>query len=346
MTKHFENLDLSDTKKLPLWGGVRLFFFLLLIGVLIGELFGRTPIQNYLPPPSVGVDSFEFDLKIAYLERQIEERGELDCLIVGDSMANNGLNPTLIEDSYEAKTGSSLNCFNVGMPALTLDASGPVAEALVNRFEPHLLVFILSPRDFVPKYGKPFRHIATSEWARQNLGDFSLRGWAVNNSYSYRYLLSFQYWLNPSNRTRFIEASSTVSVTGYTPLSGFRTPHQVYSTQDEYTLDDADALEGLESLLQIQRDGGSVLVIDAPIQADYHTIYLENLENYEKMYVSPLKDVFAPLEIPFLLTDKFSLSVPDDAWYDPMHVNTKGVPIFSAWLGEELAKSYPPEFFR
>ena len=346
MIKHFENLDLSDTKKLPLWSGIPLFFSLLLIGVLIGELFGRTSIQNYLPPPSVGADSFVFDLKIAYLERQIEERGELDCLIVGDSMANNGLNPTLIEDIYEAKTGLALNCFNVGMPALTLDASGPVAEALVNRFQPRLLVFILSPRDFVPKYGKPYRHIATSEWARQNLGVFSLKGWAVNNSYSYRYLLSFQYWLNPTNRTRFIEASSTVSATGYTPLSGFRTPHQVYRAQAEYTFDDADALKGLESLRQIQGDGVSVLVIDAPIQADYHTIYLENMENYEEVYIFPLKDIFTPLEIPFLLTDELSITIPDDAWYDPMHVNTKGVPLFSTWLGEELAKNYPPEFFR
>jgi hypothetical protein len=45
------------------------------------------------------------------------------------------------------------------------------------------------------------------------------------------------------------------------------------------------------------------------------------------------------------LTYKLSLSIPDEAWYDPQHVNEKGAPLFSKWLGQELAKAYPPNYF-
>lgn len=261
-------------------------------------------------------------------------------------MANNGLNPTHIEDVYKEKTGISINCFNIGMPALTLDASGPVAKALAHRFQPRLLVFILSPRDFVPKYGEVYRHIASSAWVKQNLGETSLKGWAVNSSFSYRYLLAFQYWLNPANREKIIISSDVISPRGFTPVYGFRTPSQVYGTQPDYDFYDADFQKGLAHLLQVQNDDVNLLIIDAPIQPDYYPIYLESPEIYRKSYITPLENALAPSKIPLWLTDKLSQTIPNEAWYDPMHVNEKGVPVFSIWLGEELARNYPSEFFK
>lgn len=281
-----KNPKLHDVGKLPFWRGIYILFILLFAGILFGEIVGHTLLKKLLPQPSVGADSFEFDNKIGYLEEQIKVRGQLDCLIVGDSMANNGLDPTHIEDVYRKETGTKLTCFNIGMPALTLDASGPVAKALVHRFQPRLLVFILSPRDFVPKYGEVYRHIASSAWVKQNLGETSLKGWAVNSSFSYRYLLAFQYWLNPANREKMITSSNAISPMGFSPVHGFRTPGRVYGTQPDYDFYEAESQKGLAQLLQIHNDDVSLLIIDAPIQPDYHPLYLESPDNYHNTYIT------------------------------------------------------------
>lgn len=336
----------SPFRKLPLWKGIPVLFLFLLTGILLGEMIGRTFLKEYFPLPSVGVDSFVFDVKVASLENFIDESGQLDCLLVGDSMVNNGLDPILIEDAYQKMTGSSLHCFNFGIPALTLDASGPVAAALAKRFQPRLLIFLLSPRDFVPKYGQIYRHVSKSDWVMQNLGYSSLKGWLVNHSYSYRYLLLFQYWLQPENRATMLEAMNSISKEGYWRLEGFRTPSQEYVTQPDYYFWDSESQTGLAYLLNLQDDGIAVLMVDVPVRSDYYQIYLESPENYEEIFLLPLDNFLLDYGIPFWSAQKIAVSIPDSAWHDPIHVNQEGVPVFSAWLGHELAVNYAPEYFK
>ncbi|MGE5464185.1 MAG: hypothetical protein ACM3PS_12565, partial [Syntrophothermus sp.] len=197
-----QTLKLEGVKSLPLWRGIHALLSMIVAWLLIAELIARTSLGYSLPPPSVGVDSFELDTKLYYLEQSIRQNGPLDCLILGDSMTNNGIDPRVLEEAYRAETGSSIHCFNFGIPALFLDGSGPLAEALVNRFHPRLLIVPLSVRDFEPSLKFPIRDAARSAWGRQNLGEQSLRGWAVNSLYGYRYLISLRYWLTPSNREK------------------------------------------------------------------------------------------------------------------------------------------------
>src|SRR5215510_8742389 len=128
---------------LPILRSGFVLFWILIVWLLITEIVARTSLGYILPPPSVGADSFEFDIKVYYLEQDIRQRGALDCLIVGDSMANDGPDPRMIEEAYRAETGAPLHCFNFGMPALMLDASGPLTTALNNRFQPRLMIVML-----------------------------------------------------------------------------------------------------------------------------------------------------------------------------------------------------------
>lgn len=342
--KH-QTLKLDGISRLPLWRGLALFSGFILGWMLLAELIARTPFGNHLPPPSVGADSFEFDLKVYYLEQSIRQNGPLDCLIVGDSMANSGLDPLSISQAYETQTGIPLHCFNFGMPALTLDASGPLALALSNRFHPQLLIFIVSARDFSIAVGQPFRHVATSDWVNHNLGQPSFRGWATNSLYGYRYFLFIQYWLNPANRKSFSDAYASITPQGFTPLFGFRTPPMELSPKKDFSVD-ASALQGFDQLLKMSKSGTSLLIVDAPLQDTFYQNAPGNPEAYMKSYESFMQSRSQALKIRYWATQDLSLTIPAEAWHDTLHVNEKGVPIFSAWLGQKLANNYPSDFFK
>ena len=311
--------------------------------MLIAEIVARTSIGYSLPPPSVGADSFEFDTKVYYLEQSIRQRGALDCLIVGDSMTNNGIDTTLVEEAYRAETGASIHCFNFGLPALFLDGSGPLATALVNRFQPKLLILILSPRDFETSVDFPIRYVGSSDWSEQNLGKPSLRGWAVNSLYGYRYALSLQYWLTPSNRESFTHTWRMITPHGFSPALGFGEQREIDPDPPEFQRTYPAAQNGFEQLLRLMREGTNLLIIDAPMRPD---IYSAWQATYFQPYVEYMRATLAENKIPFWLTKELSDSIPPEGWYDLQHVNENGVPLLNAWLGRQLAQAYPPEFFK
>ena len=338
-----QTLKLNGIQALPLLRSASALICLIIAWVLLTELIARTPLGYSLPPPSVGADSFEFDIKVYYLEQSIRQRGRLDCLIVGDSMANDGPDPKLVEEAYQRETGSPLQCFNFGMPALTLDASGPLAVALNNRFHPRLLIFVLSARDFGTAYGAAFRHVASSAWTQQNLGNKSLRGWAVNSLYSYRYVLFLQYWLNPLNRRSLVNARRDITRQGFTPLYGQRRKIEITEARRGFHITDPAIQNGLNQLLQLKSEGVNLLVVDAPLRPDY---YETDRKKILEPYIASMQHTFGASEIPFWLTADLSRSIALDAWYDVQHLNEKGVPALSAWLGKHLAENYPPDFFK
>lgn len=316
---------------------------LLLTGSLVAEGVARSSLGLMIPPPSVGADSFEFDAKVYYLEQSIRRRGTLDCLIVGDSMTNNGPDPRLVEDAYRAATGSSLHCFNFGLPAMFLDATGPLAEALVNRFQPRLLIVILSARNFEESVDFPIRYVGSSDWSRYNLGSPSLRGWAVNSVYGYRYALSAQYWLTPTNRESFSDTWQMITLEGFSPANGFGEERELDPEPPEFQRSYPPAQAGFDRLLELPGKGVNVLVVDAPIRPDVYSAWEAT---YYRPYIAYMQDTLFQHDIPFWLTQDMSGRVPAGGWYDIQHVNENGVPLFSTWLGEQLARDYPPDFFR
>lgn len=338
-----QTLKLEGIKSLPLWRTAYALLAVIIIWALSAEIIARTSLGYRLPPPSVGADSFEFDTKVYYLEQSIRRHGDLDCLIIGDSMTNNGPDPRLIEEAYRVETGSSIHCFNFGLPALFLDASGPLAEALVHRFQPKLLILILSARNFEESVDFPIRYVGTSDWSEQNLGNPSLRGWAVNNLYGYRYALSLRYWLTPSNRESFTDTWRMITRDGFSPAMGFGEQREFSSPGPNFQGTYVPAQAGFEQLLALQQDGINMLVIDAPIRPD---IYFAWYENYFQPYTDYMQSTLDDHGIPFWTTRDLSDGLPPGGWYDIQHVNENGVPALSTWIGQRLAQEYPPEFFK
>jgi hypothetical protein len=338
-----QTLKMDGVSSLPIWRSGLALLVIIAASFVAAEIVGRTPLGSHLPPPSVGADSFEFDIKVYYLEQSIRQRGALDCLILGDSMANDGPDPRLVEEAYQSQTGTPIHCFNFGIPSLTLDSSGPLAEAVTRRFHPKLLIFILASRDFVPKYGGAYRHVVKSAWTKYNLGETSPRGWAVNTLYAYRYYLLLKYVWNPSNRSDFVVSWHNISTQGFTPLHGIAPPRKFFRAKQAFDLYQPDAQKGLERLLQLKSDGTNILILDAPLKPDYYAAFAEKNEGE---YIAPMSAVFEQHDIPFWLTKDLAGTIPDDAWYDNLHVNEQGTLIISNWLGKRLAEHYPPDFFK
>lgn len=338
-----QTVQLAGIRSLPIWRSIYALLALLLAWSLVAEIVARTPLGYKVPPPSVGANSFEFDTKVYYLEQSIRQRGPLDCLIIGDSMTNNGPDPQLVEEFYRAKTGSSIHCFNFGLPAMFLDATGPLAEALVNRFQPRLLVVILSARNFEESVDVPIRYVGSSRWSQQNLGNPSLPGWAVNSLYGYRYGLSLKYWLTPTNRESFSDTWRMITPEGFSPANGFGEQRELDPEPPEFQQIYPPAQAGFDQLLDLQARGVNLLIVDAPIRPDVYSAWQAS---YYQPYIEYMQETLSPLGIPFWLTRDISDSIPAHGWYDLQHVNENGVPLFSAWLGEQLAEDYPPEFFQ
>jgi hypothetical protein len=258
-------------------------------------------------------------------------------------MTNDGPDPKVIEAAYQAQTGSPLHCFNFGMPALFLDTSGPLADALVNRFHPKLLILILSARDFETSVDFPIRYIASTDWARQNLGSKSLRGWAANSLYGYKYILSLQYWLIPSNRMKLSQTWHSITPEGFAPLYGFGEPREIISPSPKFQRTVPAAQDGFDQLLKLKRAGVNLLIIDAPIRPDCYSAYYDD---YFQPYTAYMQNTLGEHEIPFWQVRDLADSIPTEGWYDIQHINEKGVPVFSTWLGQQLAENYPPDFLK
>lgn len=327
---------------LAIWRSGASLLWIVFAYMLVTEIFARTPAGYLLPPPSVGADSFEFDIKVYYLEQSIRQRGELDCLIIGDSVVNNGPDPILIERAYQAKTGTPLHCFNFGMSAIFLDTSGPLTAALANRFHPKLLIVILSARDFESSERLPFRHVASIDWAQNNMGQSSLRGWAVNSLYGYRYLLSAQYLTTPSNRARFWESWQVITKEGFSPIHGFGVEREINPPGPIFRVTESGQ-NGFNQLLDLKQAGINMIIVDAPIRPDYYEAYHDN---YFQPYIEHMQRSLGEHAIPFWLTSYLSENIPSDGWYDLQHVNMVGTPMLSTWLGEKLAENYPADFFK
>lgn len=320
-----------------------LFAFLAIVicwGVL-SEILARSPLGQSLPA-STGMDSFEFDLKATYLEQHIRQNGQVDCILVGSSLANNGFDPEIIETVYEQKTGERIHCFNFGLSAQTFKSGGDIAQALVSRYNPKLLIVVVSPRDFSTKHGDKGAGLVKKAWLQYNTGNFSLEGWLATYSYGYRYIYSLQYLFLPENRWEFEQKYKKTTRNGFSPLYDIRPSEVIFPAFENFTPEPVT----WSGLLKVSDLPVSMIFIEAPINPEYMDYYLETPENYQTLFFEPVEQMLASKGLPFWESQGIARGLPPDHWYDSLHANTLGVEVVSRWLGEQLAEHYPPGFFK
>jgi hypothetical protein len=339
-----ETLDLKISKSSPLLRGILYFLLTIPLILLTAELVARSPLGNLLPAPSVQADSFLFDAKIYALEQQVRRDGGLDCLFIGSSVTNSDVDPVIVEQIYQERTGETIHCYNLGMPAMTIENATALAEVVIARFHPKVIIYPVLSRD-ISHLVATADFIEKTDWLKTNRGQPSLKGWLVNHSYSYRYFLTWRYWLVTDNRSKMKSEVLWLTPKGFQPAAGIRDPYPANLTLTPKRLSevwtDPSREPALVEFLALQQKTVRIVLVEGPVYRDpsMYTATDPNWQIYENKYIAPFQQIADENGVSFWRSDTVSAHVPKPQWYDWIHLNSEGAVPFSQWLGEQLAEN-------
>ncbi len=312
-----------------------LLYTVLLFAVIVGlgEGLARTDsVQRVLPEPSFGTAY----LPAIRLFQELDEFGKVDCLFFGNSMVNNGFNPQVFEQAYQAAAGESIRCFTFGVPGLTASSAGPMAEILVERYHPDLLIYGIEGVElggFVSVPGED--GFPRTDWVRYARGQLNLEGWLLDHSFLYRYLDTAPEILTPAAVENRLSTDAR-SIQGYAPLLEFAKPYRtsLFATEplvfNDYSLSAAD-FEGFKQIVNLK--GTRVFIVNLPS-------YIGQVYRQEHQQPYPVIETAAAYAhshgIPFWRTPDF-FSVAD--WADLYHLYATGAEQYSRWFAAQFAEA-------
>lgn len=287
--------------------------------------------------PALGVGNPQLEVKWLRLQA-MQQQEKVDCVLIGSSMVNVGLDAEQLSRGLEQETGEDWQCFNLGLSTLTGEPAGVLGRLAVRQTQPRLLVYGLSARDFGAQFGELSRPLDDAPWVRYRLGEEVFGGWLFEHSFLYRYNVAFKTWLRPSNRPAMQGYQTLVEVDGFSP-SRENNPEPLpgQPLMDGFFINPAD-WEGLEKLAALNGPQLRLVVVEMPVQAEFLPLYLEGGEAaYEELFVKPLTEYLAGQGIPLLRGQVVAGQIPAEGWYDQRHFNALGARLFTAWLAQELA---------
>lgn len=335
----------SHTLKLKWPFGRTLLLSLAFMPLFTGafEGFTRTLIPDQVfPPPSVGSESPEFDIKVDRLDRFVAAEGKVDCILLGSSQVNGGIDPVALAEAYEAQSGEKLTCFNFGLSSLVGEVAGPMAQLLVRKYHPSLLILGVSARDFSDKFGEYARPLVNVPWVRYINGEFNRLGWLVEHSISFRYYLGLHNWRSAENRPVIARYMQEIDELGFQPLPVSNTEvgqlDEVLLT--DYNLNPVD-VEGFAQALRQNSTETRLLLVEMPVHPEFLPSYVDgSAQAYQDKFLGPIAGMALDAGVPLWLTQQeIAPQVPANGWKDRRHLNAVGAVAFSQWLGYSLAEA-------
>jgi hypothetical protein len=324
--------------------GQTVLLALLILALLAGasEIILRLPsVQSHLPPPSVGSTHEQFEIKLHLLDKLVEEEGAVDCIFIGSSLTNAGINPLVFQETYKEQTGDDILCFNFGASGSGTYTQIALADILIEDYHPKLLIFEMFPLYFnSASTGASNNDIFELSWVRYHRGEFSIEGWLAEHSTAYRY--SFLLGMNQKQLKRRstlerrlgqVNGHNRRTTTMVLPLS----PEQEILQADMPSALSSDGQKELEQILAFhQLPQTQVILVEMPL-------YLGNtqIEDYEKrseyeQFVAQIGKHVRSAGALFWPTRLLEL-IPDDShWRNVNHLNRYGATVFSQWLGRRV----------
>jgi hypothetical protein len=108
----------------------------------IGEAICRTSwARDRLVAPSLDINFETLDVKIDLLAK-LADREPIDCVFVGSSMVNRGIDIEVFEKVFNQQTGESITCFNLGLGGTSASEAAALAEIVIDTYHPALLVVL------------------------------------------------------------------------------------------------------------------------------------------------------------------------------------------------------------
>lgn len=319
----------------------------------LGEVFFRLEaVQDKLTGPRIGSRHRQFEIQVARLEKLIQDGEPMDCIFLGNSMVWLGVNPLVVNQTFQEETGREIRCFNFGVSALPASSAGEIASMLVQRYRPKLLVYGTFARDYsIPLDAEDAYVVSDTPWLEYQNGEFNLKGWLYAHSSVFQYTghlrdFLFMHYLEdvfvPHDLPRY-------QTYGLDPKYDIRT--DVGVPPDFESRDNRDPvkwlghfeiqpenLEGLKRIVQQSTNNTQVIVIEMPFYETAYAFFPNGKQDYAT-YTQQVDTITASSSVPFWrLAEQPPL--PPNLWWDYFHLNLEGANEFSQWLGQRLADAY------
>jgi hypothetical protein len=333
-----------DTLKLKRPFGYALLWTTLFLALLFValELFLRAaPVQPYLVGlnPSLGGRHLQMEEQLARLERYANQVGQVDCIFLGSSLVWLGFNPATFEAAFYKQSGQDIHCFNLGVETLPANAASALAEVVVAKYRPWLLIYGTSARDYaISPEVEDSRVVLETPWLRYQLGERGPLPWLLGNSLVLRYLRelgglirfdekAWNHWRNEDVSQGFLAKTMPPQEIHFQAAA-----RDAARWLQPYSILPAN-LDGLARIAQQEAGGSEVVVIEMPVSLDYVDYFAHGQVDYNR-FVAQVGGRIAATEATFL--SPAPGLIPDEGWWDKSHMNVIGADIFSAWLAGRI----------
>ncbi|MFH1175991.1 MAG: hypothetical protein V1750_01195 [Acidobacteriota bacterium] len=322
---------------------------LLLAGsLLLAEALLRWRHFAFLPPASIGSGHPQVDIKLERLDRLTAREGPVDCLFLGSSLVNLGIDPETFADAYRSRTGRPVRGFNFGLKGVTEPTAARLAELLVEKYRPATLVYGLTMANLTDEAGPAAeKRLLGNPWVRYRLGEWSLDGWLTDHSAAFRAFLGVRNLLDPAPQRQKWQRQPLFSAYGWgrsgqvwiktlpDPLHPERFADPVIRRLAGYKLSDRH-LRALDDMMRLG-DRVNLLLVEMPLHPSVLTFRASWLSE-RAAGLAAVGRRAAAAGAPFLQLDG-APPIPPEAWHDRYHLNQTGAVLFSRWLAERTGQA-------
>jgi hypothetical protein len=324
---------------------------------VLGEFVFRTDfVAENLTGPRIGSRHKQFEVQLARLEKLTRAGEQIDCIFLGNSMIWLDVDPLIVNQVYQQRTGQEIHCFNFGVSALSASSAALVAHMLVEKYQPKLLIYGTSARDYaVPTDAEDTYVISNTPWLKYHNGALSIVGWLYDNSNFIQYLghvydlMFFKFPEVIADRSRSLPQNY-----GFDPKSDIRVDVVISPDFEEignkdslkwfyqYEIHDEN-LEGLRQIIRQKEYDVEVIVIEMPFHESGYAFFTNGEKDYER-FVQQV-DQITELNGTPLWRIADHPEIPRQGWWDYTHLNIQGAEIFSQWLGAQLSERTEKRLF-
>jgi hypothetical protein len=329
--------------------GIGLFIFIvLLLGMEI--IFRQDWFTRLFPLRSVGSFHSQFEIKWFKLQDFVKDRGGVDVILMGNSMVNTGIDPKVLSEEYENKTGQQLRIYNFGVEGLTVAPNSHLAEILFKTYHPGTILFVTEMRDYVAANGlEAETTFESNRWIQGFLGsDSSHQTELISASSGLQRILVFRNW----SRFDFLD-NLLMTVKRYkdTSQAGYEADHQVGTNIDHHPdpndpeekanfemfsdfQTDPGRLGDLKRMIDLNRSGAQFFTTEMPVYPTYFDYF--GGESVHQQFQSEI-EVFIQENGGFFIPPISWELIPVAGRADNHHLNIEGAPLFSQLLAQKLA---------
>jgi hypothetical protein len=325
---------------------------LFLAGLLfLSEFLARTDVVKKLAPnESLGTFHPQFEIKWFRLQQYAAENGGVDVIILGSSLANSGIDPDIMAQTYYAQTGIHLRIFNFGVEGMSVAPISNYAKILVAKYHPRLIILITEMREFHSSAGiSMLENMNSDPWFEYQAGKLNPLGWLTDHSAALRDILPYRNWMRSDFSNTYLD---TLYRSSQTTANGYDAEHKVginlgmqpdpNDPVDKYNYDlyrgyqvAAFQLECLQKVLALQENEKiPVIVVEMPVAPSFY--YYVGGEPVHQQFQHVLAGTVTASGAVFIPADR-TLPIPENGRADRWHLNEFGAPLFSDFLGLQLS---------